>query len=350
MTQQGDVFDVFAASELLAAMAPQETVLAAFARQQVLKTDAPDEEPEWHLQEQFAKMVASHWRGEFSPSKRYLAHLVQLFVRQYDERELQSESLMELYLDMASKGANPAPDPKLSCYCTFPVPRDGSLPLRVPIFPYHNDVSLRFWEAGAALAEYLKEKPEWVKGKRVIELGAGVGVTGLVAAALCDAEHVLCTDCSELALSNMRRAWEINREWLESHRSDGPSRIGEAYLDWDDYGAEEAPEIPRADLPIALAMEAGDILLAADVAYDRSVIPSLVRTVHRFLQPGRKVAIFATTRRNLETFRLLKDEIHSHGISSRVIATGHDCERLEMLFPKKFHQARKDVEIWALEL
>ena len=48
------------------------------------------------------------------------------------------------------------------------------------MFPHHNDVGVRkVWEAGAALAEYLIERPELVRGKTVCELGAGKSHTNM---------------------------------------------------------------------------------------------------------------------------------------------------------------------------
>ncbi len=55
----------------------------------------------------------------------------------------------------------------------------------------------RVWDAGKALASVLRKAD--IKGKRVLELGAGTGVGGLTAAA-CGAAHVTLTDGSEMAL------------------------------------------------------------------------------------------------------------------------------------------------------
>ena len=37
------------------------------------------------------------------------------------------------------------------------------------------------WASGLALARYLAANPEWVKGKRVLDFGAGSGVAGIAA-------------------------------------------------------------------------------------------------------------------------------------------------------------------------
>lgn len=45
----------------------------------------------------------------------------------------------------------------------------------------HVPYGFLLWESAVALARWLTERPEWVRGKRVLELGAGVGLAGLVA-------------------------------------------------------------------------------------------------------------------------------------------------------------------------
>merc|ERR1711912_85667 len=58
----------------------------------------------------------------------------------------------------------------------------------------HDDATGNLvWPACHAFGAYLCEHPEIVRGRRVVELGAGTGCAGLVAAAL-GADEVLLTD------------------------------------------------------------------------------------------------------------------------------------------------------------
>ena len=65
------------------------------------------------------------------------------------------------------------------------------------------------WPAAMVLIKYLERHPEWVRGKTVVDLGSGTGVTS-VAAALLGASNVICTDGEEtvvrLASDNVDRA------------------------------------------------------------------------------------------------------------------------------------------------
>eukprot|EP00978_Attheya_sp_CCMP212_P011829 scaffold29379_cov53-Attheya_sp.AAC.1 len=76
--------------------------------------------------------------------------------------------------------------------------------LAIRVFPHHNQVGLqKVWEAGACLAEFLHEYPDHVRNKKVVEWGAGVGLTGFIVDRI-GAERVHLTDgTSALVLDNL---------------------------------------------------------------------------------------------------------------------------------------------------
>ncbi|HEX5362517.1 MAG TPA: 50S ribosomal protein L11 methyltransferase [Fluviicoccus sp.] len=95
------------------------------------------------------------------------------------------------------------------------------------------------WASGLAMARWLLDHPETVRGKRVLDFGAGSGVAG-IAAALAGAAEVIACDIDPLALDACRANAALNGVSLR-------------YLD--DFFALEQPV---------------DVLLAADVLYDAS--------------------------------------------------------------------------------
>lgn len=68
---------------------------------------------------------------------------------------------------------------------------------------YSNSTGTVIWKGAEIMSEYLQRNPTLVRGKRVLELGAGVGLCGLVAHHL-GASHVCLTDGDESVLSNLR--------------------------------------------------------------------------------------------------------------------------------------------------
>lgn len=98
------------------------------------------------------------------------------------------------------------------------------------------------WASGQVLARFLLDHPELVKGKRVVDFGAGSGVVA-IAAAMAGAREVIACDLDPIALEACRINAEINDVQLVTHQ---------------DFNSV------RGDI---------DIIVVADVLYDRNNMP-----------------------------------------------------------------------------
>jgi len=112
------------------------------------------------------------------------------------------------------------------------------------------------WASGLALARYLAEQPQWVEGLRVLDFGAGSGVAAIAAAKAGAAEVVAC-DLDPLALDACRANARLNDVTLG-------------------YSADFFAEADRFDL-----------ILVADVLYDRANLPLL----DHFLSRGQQALV-----------------------------------------------------------
>jgi Lysine methyltransferase len=221
--------------KLILAMSPVDSVL------EDLRTGSKtlwDEKCHQQEQDAFANLMECCW-NEFGPSERYLKRLVQKYVSSLERsgNEVESDLLSELVFRL-SLCKNTMPDANESCYLSFQLPRSCPVNehecdanydwLRIRVFPYHNDVALRLWEAGAALAEFFVDHPLMLRGKDIIELGAGVGLTGLAIAACCNPSSITMTDCTDICRTNLEHNLEINRRWLSKHgfSSDCINQVG----------------------------------------------------------------------------------------------------------------------------
>ena len=123
------------------------------------------------------------------------------------------------------------------------------------------------WPAGLALAHAL---PQELAGRRVVELGCGLGVPSLVAAR--DGATVLATDACGEAL-----------ELLQQNARENGLAVETARIDW-----EAADEL--------VACGPFDLALAADVLYERSSVAPLLSLLPRLADqawladPGRPAA------------------------------------------------------------
>ncbi|AKJ98131.1 methyltransferase [Pseudomonas chlororaphis] len=112
------------------------------------------------------------------------------------------------------------------------------------------------WASGLAMARYLVEQPQWVEGKRVLDFGAGSGVAG-IAALKAGALEVVACDLDPLAIAACRANAALNGVELG-------------------FSADFFAEADRFDL-----------VLVADVLYDRTNLPLL----DQFLSRGREALV-----------------------------------------------------------
>lgn len=309
----------------------------------------------WDIEEQdrFANYLNA-CRLEFPPSERYLRALLQLYISEIDRVEgveVESDALMEIVLEV-SQLKEEFPDPHESSYLSFFInSKSNKSPsahaLRIRQFPYHNDISLRLWEAGACLAEFFLAHSSLVVDKKVVELGAGVGLTGFIIAGCCGASKVHLTDCTDECLLNLEHNIAINQSWLKKYSES--ANISQGYLEWSEFvDCKRKEETSFCNVEFNTA----DILIAADVTYDVSVIESLVAVIQSFLlnDPDNKEVIFAITKRNLNTFDLFLEQLKRYQVTSNWIASGEECERLPRICSCNFNQPRSDVQIARLQL
>jgi predicted nicotinamide N-methyase len=65
------------------------------------------------------------------------------------------------------------------------------------------------WASGQVLAQFLRDEPHWVKGKRVLDFGCGSGVVA-IAAALAGAREVIACDIDPQALEATEKNAQLN--------------------------------------------------------------------------------------------------------------------------------------------
>ena len=148
--------------------------------------------------------------------------------------------------------------------------------------PRHGTGTM-IWECGIVLAGYLMHSltAEQLRGKRVLELGAGAGVAGLAASAL--GAHAVLTDLEPVARL-LRCNVGLNREVLLA--AGGSAEV--VPLDWNDA----APHGTTATLPEGLAEGRFDLVLGADLVFqpDGRQLPALVALLRRLLAPPNEEA------------------------------------------------------------
>ncbi|KAJ3038530.1 Protein fam86a [Rhizophlyctis rosea] len=188
----------------------------------------------------------------------------------------------------------------------------------------NGTTGLRTWEAAIRFGEYLLFDPSVVAGKRVVELGAGVGLVGFICA-FAGASIVELTDIDRGVLNFLQKNVDINKSRLEGAGLCIPTVDR---LDWEEATAESVVEA-RAD-----------VVVCADVVYDPQIVPMLSSVIRLFLQTGTESVWIASTMRHPSTFELFLGQLGKDGVRREDIALGE--------VPKWFHHEEEHVVLMKL--
>ncbi|BAS81599.1 Os02g0818700 [Oryza sativa Japonica Group] len=151
--------------------------------------------------------------------------------------------------------------------------------------PNSKHLGTTVWDASMVFVKFLEKNsrkgrfsPSKLKGKRVIELGAGCGLAGLGMALLgCD---VVTTDQVEV-LPLLLRNVERNKSWISQSNSDSGS-IGSVTVAELDWGNKD--HIRAVDPPF-------DYIIGTDVVYSEHLLQPLMETIIALSGPKTKIML-----------------------------------------------------------
>ena len=149
-----------------------------------------------------------------------------------------------------------------------------------------HSTGLALWTGSRVMAEFLVAgtNPSFVRNKRVLELGAGLGLCGIVAHKL-GASEVCLTDGDANVLKNLRYNVKAN---IKAEDNDECSTVTCTcpQLIWD-HNIEQFLDSQQQKQKGSGGRRYYDLIMAADVAYMSKSIEPLLKTVHKCLEPSK---------------------------------------------------------------
>ncbi|KAF4636411.1 hypothetical protein G7Y89_g1675 [Cudoniella acicularis] len=168
---------------------------------------------------------------------------------------------------------------------------------------------LRTWEAALHLGDFLCSSPELIRGKVILDLGAGTGYLSIFCAKHLGASYVLATDGSSDVVESLTTNIYLN-DLQESHS------IAALQLRWGQV-------LPTDESSQTFSGRKIDVVLGADLTYYESGIPALLATFGDLfdLFPD-VVIIIAATVRNEKTFGTFVDACGRAGFAIKISEFG----------------------------
>ncbi|XP_044963991.1 putative uncharacterized protein DDB_G0277003 [Hordeum vulgare subsp. vulgare] len=180
-----------------------------------------------------------------------------------------------------------------------------------------GDTGCCLWPSSLFLSEFILSFPELFAKKCCFELGSGVGLVGVCLNRV-GASKVILTDGDASTLTNMKANMEMNNLYIGDSQlvKESKNKVECKYLSWEEACESDLRDYQR------------DIVLGADIIYNPSCVPHLVRVLCMLLrgddgrreivneatngeidevsgtsETGGPVAYIATVIRNADTFK-----------------------------------------------
>ncbi|XP_043262753.1 protein-lysine N-methyltransferase EEF2KMT [Colletes gigas] len=175
------------------------------------------------------------------------------------------------------------------------------------------------WQGSVDLSKWCIENKNEFSGKVILELGCGVGFTGLSIIKKCSPKQYAFTDCHETVLKMVSENIKLNLlhdkniVQIKPELKAGRIKFQMKYNDTD----VEVMELNWADIKEYLTEHwiLPDIIIGADILYEPSSFHILASGLKTLVSFHNRYAIIAATIRNMDTFSQFLHQLELHDLS-----------------------------------
>ncbi|XP_016343980.1 protein-lysine N-methyltransferase EEF2KMT-like isoform X2 [Sinocyclocheilus anshuiensis] len=189
------------------------------------------------------------------------------------------------------------------CYKTYLLPTGDAVSLAENVaLISQGTTGLVTWEAALYLSEWALENTHIFENKTVLELGSGIGLTGIVVCRSSSLTKYIFSDCHQTVLQRLKD----NITNCLTNCDGNSASVCVEELDWENVSDEQLQRIQA------------NTIIAADVVYDPDIIACLVRLLSRLLnckvEEEHPDVYIASTVRNPQTYDCFKKELEMAGL------------------------------------
>ncbi|KAM9222897.1 protein-lysine N-methyltransferase EEF2KMT isoform 2-T2 [Leptosomus discolor] len=260
---------------------------------------------------------------KYPPSTKYRRSFLTELIKKHEATA--AEPLDELYDALADILSE---EESTHCYKNYLLPTGECVTLSESVAIISGGTTgLVTWDAALHLAEWAIGNAAAFSNRTVLELGSGIGFTGIAICKTCNPQTYVFSDCHPGVLQQLAENIRLNGFALEP---EGPRPI---QVESPSQKAEAAncqkPKVMVAELDWGSVTENQlwdlhpDVVVAADVVYDPEVTVALIGMLQKFSTPraDRKPpeVYIAFAIRNPDTYRLFQAELDRVGIRWQII-------------------------------
>ncbi|NXP46722.1 EF2KT methyltransferase, partial [Heliornis fulica] len=260
---------------------------------------------------------------KYPPATKYRRCFLTELIRKHESTA--AEPLDELYNTLAGLLNE---EESTRCYKNYLLPTGEAVTLSENVAIISGGTTgLVTWDAALHLAEWAVENPAIFTNRTVLELGSGIGFTGIAICKTCNPKTYVFSDCHPCVLKQLAENIHLNGFTLESETA--------CHIQMESQGQEAGATDSQNPKVIMAELEWGsvtakrlsdlqpDVIVAADVVYDPEVTSALIGVLQ-------KLSAFRATRtppevyisftvRNLDTYHLFQAGLDKAGIGWQII-------------------------------
>ncbi|KAK4302213.1 hypothetical protein Pmani_025710 [Petrolisthes manimaculis] len=273
------------------------------------------------IQRDILRQTVHHFLAlKFPPTESYTRLFLKSLISKIEE--CNQEVLEDMYTAYTDLLSQPSVDPGGFCYRTYKMTEGCVVSLKETCNLICNGTTgMCTWKASHVLGPWCARESQLFHKKNILELGAGLGLTGITVVRTCHPASYTLTDLHETVLKTLRENVVLNlgnENHDRIHDVSTPSSVSE----YEGKGIAVQIRYKDTDVQVMkLNWEEGicnmepDVILGADVVYDNEVTLPLVKLLKVITTKRPKVDIFlACTLRNPSTYAYFKELLASHAL------------------------------------
>lgn len=256
-------------------------------------------------------------------------------VKQYPIKTSYQKAFLKLLMQKISESGNEVHDDLYEAYCRLiSLPDEESVHYRhflvengtlncITLKESTNLISkgttgLCSWQGAVVMSQWGAENKGQFCGKNVLELGCGVGLTGMSVISVCSPKQYIFSDCHPTVLDmlceNVKLNFLSNEQRKLSNVSEAISKL-QLELNYQQTNVQVIDlRWEDIDKYVLESSSQPDIIIAADILYESNSFDSLTSGLKRLLTLN-NYAIFAATVRNKDTVSQFLDHLGNYDLA-----------------------------------